>query len=45
MVFCLVNADEEEQLSDEEVDAQVLVDCVAVSLQASQEAKSGDADG
>lgn len=45
MVLCLVNADEEEQLGDEEVDAEVLVDCVAVGLQAPQEAKGGDADG
>lgn len=45
MVFCLVDADEEEQLGDEEVDAQILVDGVAVCLQAPQEAESGDADG
>lgn len=44
MVLCLVNPDEEEELSDEEVDAQVLVDGVAVGLQASQEAEGGDAD-
>lgn len=45
MVFCLVDANEEEQLCDEEVDAQVLVDGVAVGLQTPQEAESGDADG
>lgn len=45
MVICLVDADEEEQLSDEEVNAEVLVDGVAVGLQASQEAESGYADG
>ena len=45
MVFRLVDADEEEQLGDEEVDAQVLVDGVAVGLQAPQEAEGGDADG
>lgn len=45
MVLCLVDADEEEQLCYEEVDAEVLVDSVAVSLQASQEAEGGNADG
>lgn len=45
MIFRLVDADEEEQLGDEEVDAEVLVDGVAVGLQAPQEAESGDADG
>ena len=45
MVFRLVDANEEEQLGDEEVDAEVLVDGVAVGLQAPQEAESGDADG
>lgn len=45
MVFCLVDADEEEQLCYEEVDAEVLVDGVAVSLQAAQEAEGRDADG
>lgn len=45
MVFCFVYPDEEEKLGDEEVDAEVLVDCVAVSLQTPQEAESGDADG
>lgn len=45
MVFCFVYPNEEEQLGDEEVDAKVLVDCVAVSLQTPQEAESGDADG
>lgn len=45
MIFRFVNTDEEEQLSDKEVDAEVLVDCVAVSLQTPQEAESGDADG
>lgn len=39
MVFCLVNTDEEEKLSNKEVDAEILVDSVAVSLQASQEAE------
>lgn len=45
MVLRLIDADEEEQLGDEEVDAQVLVDGVAVGLQAPQEAERGDADG
>lgn len=45
MVFGLVDADEEEQLCDEEVDAEILVDGVAVSLEPPQEAESGDADG
>lgn len=45
VVLCLVYADQEEQLCNEEVDAQVLVNGVSVSLQASQEAESGDADG
>ncbi len=45
VVFCLVNADEEEQFGDEEVDAEVLVDGVAVGLQAPQEAESGNAYG
>lgn len=45
MIFRLVDTDEEKQLGDKEVDAEVLVDCVAVSLQTPQEAESGDADG
>ncbi len=45
VVLRLVDADEEEELGDEEVDAQVLVYGVAVGLQASQEAEGGDADG
>lgn len=45
MVLGLVDADEEEELGDEEVDAEVLVDGVAVGLQATQEAESGDTDG
>ncbi len=45
MVLCLVDAGEEEELGDEEVDAQVLVYGVAVGLQASQEAEGRDADG
>lgn len=43
--FGHVESYEEEELGDEEVDAQVLVDGVAVRLQASQEAEGGDADG
>lgn len=43
--FCHVDADEEDELSDEEVDAQILVDCVAVALQAPEEAEGEDADG
>lgn len=45
MVFRLVDTNEEEQLSDEEVDAEVFVDGVAVGLQAPQEAEGWDADG
>lgn len=45
MVFRFVDPNEEEQLSDEKVDAEVLVDGVAVCLQAPQEAERGDADG
>lgn len=40
MVFRLVNSYEEEQLCYEKVDAKVLVDGVAVSLQTTQEAES-----
>lgn len=43
--FCHVDADEEDELSDEEVDAQILVDGVAVALQAPEEAEGEDADG
>lgn len=39
-----VDADEEEELCHEEADAQVLVDCVAVALQATEEAEGEDAD-
>lgn len=45
MVLGLVDADEEEQLCDEEVDAEIFVDGVTVSLEPPQEAESGDADG
>lgn len=45
MVFRLVDPYEKEQLGDEEVYAEILVDCVAVGLQTPQEAESGDADG
>lgn len=45
VVFRLVNSYEEEQLCYEKVDAKVLVDGVAVSLQTTQEAESWDADG
>lgn len=43
--FCHVDADEEDELSDEEVDAQILVDGVAVALQAPEEAEGENADG
>lgn len=45
LILGLVYADQEKQLSQEEVDAQVLVDGVAVRLQPPQEAECGDADG
>lgn len=45
MVLRLVDADEEEELSDEEVDAEVLVDGVAVTLQATEEAEGENANG
>lgn len=40
-----VDANEEDELGDEEVDAQILVDGVAVALQAPEEAEGEDADG
>lgn len=43
--FGHVESYEEEELGDEEVDAQVLVDGVAVALQAAEEAEGEDADG
>lgn len=43
--FRHIDADEEYQLGDEQVDAQVFVDGVAVALQAPEEAKGEDADG
>lgn len=45
LILSLVYANQEKQLSQEEVDAQVLVDGIAVSLQPPQEAEGGDADG
>lgn len=45
LILGLINADQKEELRDKEVDAEVLVDGVAVSLQAAQEAESGDANG
>lgn len=45
LILSLVYANQEEQLSQEEVDAQVLVDGIAVGLQPPQEAEGGDADG
>lgn len=44
LILSLVYSNQEEQLGKEEVDAQVLVDGVAVGLQAPQEAEGGDAD-
>lgn len=43
--FGHVDAHEEEELGDEEVNAQILVDGVAVTLQAAEEAESEDANG
>lgn len=45
LILSLIYADQEEQLCQEEIDAQVLVDGVAVSLQPPQEAECRDADG
>lgn len=45
LILCFVNSNEEEKLGNEQVDAQVLVDSVAVRLEPSQEAEGGDADG
>ncbi len=43
-LVCAVDAGEEECFSDEERDAQVLVDGVSVALQATEEAEGEDAD-
>lgn len=43
--FRHIDADQEYQFSNEQVDAQVLVDGVAVTLQTPEEAKGEDADG
>ena len=43
--LCHVDAHEEDQLGDEEVEAEVLVDGVAVALQAAEEAEGEEADG
>lgn len=43
--FGHVDADEEDELGDEEVDAQILVDGVSVALQSPEEAEGEDADG
>lgn len=45
LILSLVYPDQEEQLCQKEVDAQVLVDGVAVGLQTPQEAEGGDTDG
>jgi hypothetical protein len=44
LILSFIYSNQEEQLRKEEVDAQILVDGVAVSLQAPQEAEGGDAD-
>lgn len=43
--FCHINPNEEYQLGDEEIDAEVLVDSVAIALQAAEEAEGEDGDG
>lgn len=43
-LVCPVDPDQEERLSDEKADAQVLVDGVAVTLQPTEEAEGEDAD-
>lgn len=40
-----VDADQEDELGDKEVDAEVLMDGVAVTLQAAEEAEGDGADG
>lgn len=43
--FCHVDAHKKEKLADEQVEAQVFVNGVAVTLQTSEEAESEEADG
>lgn len=43
--FSHVESHEEEELCDEEVNAQVLVDGVAIALQPTEKAEGEDADG
>lgn len=43
--MCLVNSNKKKELSHEEIDAEVLVDGVAVSLQPTEETKGGYANG
>ncbi len=43
--FCHVDAHEVDELADEEVEAEVFVDGVAVALQTSEEAEGEEADG
>lgn len=45
LILSLVYPNEEQQLRQEEVDAEILVDGVPVGLQSPQEAEGGDADG
>lgn len=43
--FCHVDAHKKEKLANEQVEAKVFVDGVAVALQASEEAEGEEADG
>ena len=45
LILCLIDANEKEELRDEEIDAEIFVDGVAVSLQSTQKAEGGDANG
>lgn len=43
--FCHVDAHQVDQLADEQVEAEVLVDSVAIALEPSEEAEGEEADG
>lgn len=43
--FCHVDAQKVDQLADEEIEAQVLMDGVSVTLQPSEKAEGEEADG
>lgn len=44
LIFCLINSNQENELCNEEVDTKVLVNCISITLKATEETESKDAN-